>query len=104
MGSVGRTTNSLTTDMVKIHVAVIFILSSLFISTQARYDPSATEDPMDRMVKISSIALQNEQRLKIFYNRLLQHNKFQCIKRFLIMSTKITLNRFKVIGPCSELF
>merc|ERR1711994_381798 len=55
MGSVGRTTNALTTDMVKIHVAVIVILSSLFISTQARYDPSATEDPMGRMKSLGLV-------------------------------------------------
>merc|ERR1712212_1070158 len=54
MGSVGRATNALTTDMVKIHVAVIVILSSLFISTQARYDPT-TEDAMDRMKSLGLV-------------------------------------------------
>merc|ERR1711988_215306 len=46
--------NALTTDMVKIHVAVIVILSSLFISTQARYDPT-TEDAMDRMKSLGLV-------------------------------------------------
>ena len=41
--------------MVKIHVAVIAILSTLYISTQARNVGQYAEEPMDRMVKINSL-------------------------------------------------
>ena len=41
-------------DMVKIHVAVIAILSTLYISTQARNVGQYAEEPMDRMVKTNS--------------------------------------------------
>merc|ERR1711976_129339 len=52
--SIGRTSNVLSTDMVNIHVAVIAIISTFFITIQAgnvrteAYDPYAQE-PMDRM-------------------------------------------------------
>merc|ERR1712086_1000692 len=49
MGSNGRTSTSSTTDMVKIHVAVIAILSILYISTQARNVGQYAEEPTDRM-------------------------------------------------------
>ena len=43
-------------DMVKIHAAVIAILSTLFIATQARNVNTDlyAQDSMDRMVKINS--------------------------------------------------
>ena len=69
--------------MVKIHVAVIVIISTFFISTQAgnvrtdSYDPYAQE-PMDRMVKIRLFAYQIEKSLRMFNERLLQIEKFPC--------------------------
>ena len=38
--------------------------------------------------------LQNEKGLKMFYDTLFHQKKIHCIKEFLIISTKITLNRF----------
>merc|ERR1711997_561582 len=58
--SIRGTSNTLTTDMVKIHVAVIVIISTFFISTQAgnvrtdSYDPYAQE-PMDRMKSLGLV-------------------------------------------------
>merc|ERR1711935_1186247 len=60
MGSISGTSNALTTDMVKIHVAVIVIISTFFITTQAgnvrtdTYDPYAQE-PMDRMKSLGLV-------------------------------------------------
>merc|ERR1712051_931803 len=55
MGSNGRTSTSSTTDMVKIHVAVIAILSTLYISTQARNVGQYAEEPMDRMKSLGLV-------------------------------------------------
>merc|ERR1712087_630984 len=55
MGSNGRTFTSSTTDMVKIHVAVIAILSTLYISTQARNVGQYAEEPMDRMKSLGLV-------------------------------------------------
>merc|ERR1739838_1097305 len=55
MGSNGRTSTSSTTDMVKIHVAVIAILSTLYISTQARNVGQYAQEPMDRMKSLGLV-------------------------------------------------
>jgi len=55
MGSNGRTFTLSTTDMVKIHVAVIAILSTLYISTQARNVGQYAEEPMDRMKSLGLV-------------------------------------------------
>ena len=79
-------------DMVKIHVAVIAIISTFFITTQAgnvrteAYDPYAQE-PMDRMVNTKSFAFQIESSLKILNERLLQIENFPC-------TSFLTLNGF----------
>merc|ERR1712238_572517 len=55
MGSNGRTSTSSTTDMVKIHVAVISILNTMYISTQARNVGQYAEEPMDRMKSLGLV-------------------------------------------------
>merc|ERR1740116_13779 len=51
----GRTSTSSTTDMGKIHVAGIAILSTLYISTQARNVGQYAEEPMDRMKSLGLV-------------------------------------------------
>ena len=54
-------------DMVKIHVAVIAILSTLYISTQARNVGQYAEEPMDRMVKINLLLKEAKSRSKFVF-------------------------------------
>ena len=37
---------------------------------------------------------QNEEGLKMFYDTMIHQKKIYCVKEFLIISTKITFNRF----------
>merc|ERR1712149_167832 len=57
MGRIGPTFTALTTDMVKIHAAVIAILSTLFIATQARNVNTDlyAQDSMDRMKSLGLV-------------------------------------------------
>ena len=64
--------------MVKIHVAVIAILSTLYISTQARNVGQYAEEPMDRMVKINSlfVVLMGTRFLRVWQKRCFFTNFF----------------------------
>ena len=53
--------------MVKIHVAVIAILSTLYISTQARNVGQYAEEPMDRMVKTNSLLKEAKSQRKFLF-------------------------------------
>ena len=46
------------------------------------------------LLRFCHLLLQNEKDLRMFYDILFHQKKIHCIKEFLIVSTKITLNRF----------
>ena len=65
--------------MVKIHVAVIAILSTLYISTQARNVGQYVEEPMDRMVKINSLLKEaKSQNIFLFSAHLPKNDRKNC--------------------------
>ena len=50
--------------------------------------------PQKYRLRFCHFLLQNEEGLKMFYDTMIHQKKIYCVKEFLIISTKLTLNRF----------